>query len=139
MIASLFLEWTPAHRAAVALRLNLNWLFDPRTAWQRREPLRMPKHGIASPSPAIARLFASWVEARDNVDATGGDDAEAIERWHDIESAMFAIPAQSPADLAMKLYAFDGGDVVHVCDHSQPLCAEIEALVGMPQWQRRTE
>lgn len=41
MIASLFLEWPPALRAAVALRLNMNWLHDPRTAWQRREPLRI--------------------------------------------------------------------------------------------------
>lgn len=131
---------TLALRAVVALRLNLNWLYDPRTAWQRREPLLIPRCGaVTSPPSEIARPFASWVEARDHVDATGGDDAEAIERWHDIESALFAIPAQSPADLPMKLYAFDGGDVVHICEHSQPLCTEIEALVGMPQWRPSTE
>lgn len=124
---------TFALRAAVALRLNLNWLFDPRTAWQRREPLRMPKRRMAPPSPEIARLFTAWLEARDQVNATGADVPEAIERWHEIEAAILAIPSQSPADLAIKLYAFTSGDVVHVCDHSQPLCAEIEALVGLPQ------
>lgn len=139
MIASLFLERTPGLRAAVALRLNLNWLFDPRTAWQRREPLRMPKRSIAPASPEIARLFVDWVAARDHVNATRGDDAEAIERWHDIETAILALPSRTPADLAMKLYAFGSGDVVHICEHSEPLCAEIEALVGMPQWRPRAE
>ncbi|KAF0170169.1 MAG: hypothetical protein FD162_3645, partial [Rhodobacteraceae bacterium] len=91
---------TLALRAAVALRLNLNWLFDPRTAWQRREPLRMPKHGIAPPSPEIARLFADWTTARAHVNATGGDDAGAIERMYEVEAAMFALPSHSPADLA---------------------------------------
>ncbi|WP_426034043.1 hypothetical protein [Cypionkella sp. TWP1-2-1b2] len=129
-----------ALRAAAALRLNLNWLFDPRTAWQRREPLRMPKRAqvVEAPPSEIARLFVAWTAARDYVDATGGDDAEAIKRWHDIETAIFALPSRTPADLAMKLYAFGSGDVVHICEHSEPLCAEIEALVGMPQWQRRT-
>ena len=31
------------------------------------------------------------------------------------------------------LYAFGSGDVVHICEHSLPLCDEIEAPVGMPQ------
>ena len=122
-----------AARAAVALRLNLNWIFDPRTAWQRREPLLRPKRSNAPASPEIARLFVAWSAARDYVNETGGDDAEAIARWHDIETAMFAIPSRSPADLAIKLYAFGSGDVVHICEHSLPLCDEIEALVGMPQ------
>ncbi len=56
-----------ALRAAVALRLNLNWLFDPRTAWQRGEPLRMPKGGMASPPSEIARLFAGCTAARAEV------------------------------------------------------------------------
>lgn len=29
-------------RLARLLRLNLNWIFDPRTALSRREPLRTP-------------------------------------------------------------------------------------------------
>lgn len=28
-----------ALRAAAAFRINLNWAFDPATAWTRREPL----------------------------------------------------------------------------------------------------
>ncbi|KAF0172278.1 MAG: aldo/keto reductase, partial [Rhodobacteraceae bacterium] len=71
-----------------------------RAAWQRREPLRMAKHGIAPPSPEIARLFADWTETRAHGNATGGDDAGAIERMYEVEAAMFALPSHSPADLA---------------------------------------
>ena len=32
-------------RRAVALGLNLNWVFDPATAWKRREPIRLARGG----------------------------------------------------------------------------------------------
>lgn len=120
-------------RTLARFRVNLNWVFDPRTAWHRREPLRLPKHGADMPPSEIARLFADWTAARDHVNATGGDDAEAVADLMAIETAMFALPATTPADLAMKLFAFGTGDVVHPCEHSQPLCAEIERLVGRRQ------
>lgn len=30
-------------RMAVTLGLNLNWIYDPVTAWRRREPVRMKR------------------------------------------------------------------------------------------------
>ena len=139
MIASLLLERTPALRAALALRLNLNWLFDPRTAWQRREPLRMPKQGMASPPSEIARLFAEWTAARAALNLRAKDgrfDNEPdphFEAMMRAEDAMMPIPAKTPADLAMKIYAAHTGDVVDRCPSYEPLFLEIEALVGVPE------
>ena len=128
-----------ALRAAVALCINLNWIFDPRTAWQRREPLRTPKGGMASPPSEIARLFADWTAARaaSNLHAKDRRFADDDEDPHfdammRAEDAMMPIQAKKPADLAMKLYAATSGDVVHRCPEYEPLFLEIEALVGNP-------
>ena len=46
---------------------------------------------------------------------------------------MMLIPAKTPADLAMKIYAANTGDVVHRCPEYEPLFLEIQALVGVPE------
>lgn len=127
-----------ALRAAAALRLNLNWLCDPRTAWLRREPLLLVNVGIAPPPSEIARLFADWTAARaaSNLRAKDGRfDNEAdphFEAMMQAEVAMMLLPAKTPADLAMKIYAANTGDVVHRCPEYDPLFLEIEALVRLP-------
>lgn len=83
-----------------------------------------------APAPKLAALLKDWKAAREVVNESGGDDAEVVAKWLGIEAAMLAIPSRTPADLAIKLYAFTSGEVVKVCPQSQPLIAEIERLTG---------
>jgi hypothetical protein len=87
----------------------------------------------AALSPVVA-LFRQWNAQRKACDAAQEEELHqaAYKAMMQTEAAMFALPSHCPADLAMKLYAFTSGDVLLKCPHSQPLCAEIEALVGGP-------
>jgi hypothetical protein len=81
---------------------------------------------------SIAALFQDWKAARDAVNASGGDDAALIDQQGQIEAALMALPAKTPADLAKQLYAFGSGDVLFICEASKPLAAQIERLTGEP-------
>lgn len=69
----------------------------------------------------IATLFAEWTEARaaSNLRAKDGsldnDHDPHFEAMMRAEDAMMLFPAKTPADLAMKIFAANTGDVVHRC------------------------
>ncbi|WP_172298148.1 hypothetical protein [Pseudoruegeria sp. HB172150] len=112
--------------------LNLNYLFDPCTAFRRREPLTLPRQsGMArrallaalpasgaalafqalpsaaeSPSP-IMRSFGEWQRLRD---ATSGVPEDECDRLFDsmcaIASEMMEMPAQDGRDVLAKVVAW---------------------------------
>jgi len=92
----------------------------------------MNAQALAAPSE-VSCLFSEWLGTRAAFELREDDtDQSEFDRMVEIERAMFALPSKSPADLAMKLFAFTSGEVLFVCPLSQPLADEISALVGKP-------
>lgn len=142
-------------RIARKYRINLNWIYDPKTSYVRRYPLRLsddrnvtrrlfiiglPATGASwslpvpisakTPTPVI-RLFRQWEQALIEANGVSEEDCDmAVKQMAAIERQMLAVPSANMADLAAKIIAFSSWGALGLPEREHELWAEMRTMIS---------